>query len=82
MAKSKSGTTSTEKNQHGESNGAGNFQADAARTNGRSHGTDRTINGEYADLVEQAREWIEENQTAAMLSGFGFGVFIGVLLRR
>lgn len=81
MAKSKSGTTSTEKNLHGESNGAGDLHADT-RTNGRSHGTDRTINGEYADLVEQAREWIEENQTAAMLSGFGFGVFIGVLLRR
>ncbi len=78
MAKSKSGTASSEKNLYGESNGAGNLHASESHKNG----TDHTINGEYADLVVQARDWIEENQTAAMLSGFGFGVFIGVLLRR
>lgn len=33
-------------------------------------------------LLEQAEDWIRENQTVAMLGGFGLGVFIGVLLRR
>ncbi len=78
MAKSKSGTASSDHKTYGETNGAGNHHAGSTHRNG----TDRTINGEYADLVDQAREWVEENQTAAMLSGFGFGVFIGVLLRR
>lgn len=33
-------------------------------------------------LLEQAEDWIRDNQTVAMLGGFGLGVFIGVLLRR
>lgn len=51
---------------------------------GRNHTSQSadSIAGEYGELITQARTWIEENQTAAMLGGFGFGVFIGVLLRR
>ena len=77
MAKSKSETTPKDKKAHSESNG------DASTLNGAS-----SLNGTsgqevaYGDLLEQAKSWVEENQTAAMLSGFGFGVFIGVLLRR
>ena len=38
--------------------------------------------GELNKILDQAQEWIKENQTMAMLGGFGLGVFIGVLLRR
>lgn len=40
------------------------------------------MDGELNLLIEQAEDWIKENQTVAMLGGFGLGVFIGVLLRR
>ena len=33
-------------------------------------------------LAETARDWIEHNQTTAMLSAFAVGVFLGVLMRR
>lgn len=33
-------------------------------------------------LAESAREWIEHNQTTAMLTAFAAGVFLGVLMRR
>lgn len=41
-----------------------------------------STDGELNQLFEQAQDWIKENQTTAMLGGFGLGVFIGVLLRR
>ncbi len=47
-----------------------------------NNGTGKSLEKEYDELVEQARSWIEANQTMAMLGGFGLGVFIGVLLRR
>ena len=40
------------------------------------------MDAELNVLIEQAEDWIKENQTMAMLGGFGLGVFIGVLLRR
>lgn len=47
-----------------------------------NNGTDPSLEGEYNELIDHARVWVKENQTMAMLGGFGFGVFIGVLLRR
>ncbi len=76
MAKSNSGTASPENSVYGEANGDGSIHNTASRTNGVSK------TGELDDLLVQAKNWVEENQTTAMLSGFGFGVFIGVLLRR
>ena len=73
MAKSNSGTASKENHVHKETNGEDRDH--------QSSSPDE-IGGEYGELIEQAKIWIEENQTAAMLGGFGFGVFIGVLLRR
>ena len=78
MAKSKSDTTSKENKVHSETNGDGSALNGSSSLNGA--GNDNVP--PYGDIVEQAKEWVEQNQTAAMLSGFGFGVFIGVLLRR
>ena len=75
MPKSQSGAASPENKTYGETNGEGPY-------NGTSRPSSGPNAGEYNDLLEQAKVWVEENQTAAMLSGFGFGVFIGVLLRR
>ena len=75
MPNSKSGTAPPENNTHSVNNGKEQHRGDRAQNNG-------TDAGEYGVLVEQAKVWVEGNQTAAMLSGFGFGVFIGVLLRR
>jgi len=73
MAKSNSGTASKENHVYKKTNGEDrNHQSSSPEA----------IGGEYGELIGQAKTWIEENQTAAMLSGFGFGVFIGVLLRR
>ena len=47
-----------------------------------NNGTSMLLEGEYLDLMNQAKDWIQENQALAMLGGFGFGVFIGVLLRK
>ena len=33
-------------------------------------------------LAETAREWVENNQSTAMLTAFAVGVFLGVLMRR
>ena len=33
-------------------------------------------------LQESAHDWIEHNQSTAMLVAFGVGVFLGVLMRR
>ena len=33
-------------------------------------------------LTETATEWIEQNQTTAILAAFAAGVFLGVLMRR
>ncbi|MFK7846398.1 MAG: hypothetical protein AB8G77_13955 [Rhodothermales bacterium] len=76
MAKSNSGTASPENSVYGEANGEGSFHNTSSRTNGASQ------TAELDDLLAQAKNWVEENQATAMLSGFGFGVFIGVLLRR
>lgn len=34
-----------------------------------------------ADVIASALEWVEKNQTLAMLGAFAVGVFVGVLLR-
>lgn len=47
-----------------------------------NNGATAPLEGEYNELIDQAKGWVKENQTMAMLGGFGFGVFIGVLLRR
>ena len=47
-----------------------------------SNGTHPDAQDDYKELIQQAKSWIDENQTLAMLGGFGLGVFIGVLLRR
>lgn len=74
MAKSKSGATSSERT-YKDTNGEAPY-------NGTDDRPANAVAGEYGEMLEQAKAWVEENQTAAMLSGFGFGVFIGVLLRR
>lgn len=33
------------------------------------------------EAQQTARQWIAENQTLAVLAGFAFGVFIGVMMR-
>lgn len=33
-------------------------------------------------LAEKAQEWVEHNQSTAMLTAFAVGVFVGVLMRR
>ena len=76
MTYSNSTSTKTKSDNHTESHQAGN-QGDS--------GGDQEANqfdGELNIMLEQAEEWIRENQTMAMLGGFGLGVFIGVLLRR
>ena len=78
MAKSKPGTASPENSVQGEKNGEGRPHENAPQTNG----THPSTSAEYGAFLEQAKIWVEGNQTAAMISGFGFGVFIGVLLRR
>ena len=77
MAKSNSGTASQEKSIINDSNGE-------SRRNGApsKNGEAASLEPDYAHLMNQAKAWVEDNQTAAMLGGFGFGVFIGVLLRR
>ncbi len=78
MSNSNSGTTSPD-------SGAVNESGGESRRNGSSEHhseSDLSLDTDYAALVEQAKTWVEDNQTAAMLGGFGFGVFIGVLLRR
>lgn len=47
-----------------------------------ANGSAQTPEAELNQFFDQAQDWIKENQTLAMLGGFGFGVFIGVLLRR
>ena len=47
-----------------------------------NNGAVEALEFDYNELLSQASAWIEENQTLAILGGFGFGVFIGVLLRR
>ncbi len=74
MANSSSGAAASTKKVYSETNGK-EHQGTTSRKNG-------TVTGEYSDMLVQAKQWVEENQAAAMLSGFGFGVFIGVLLRR
>ncbi|HMB94281.1 MAG TPA: hypothetical protein VKP65_25750 [Rhodothermales bacterium] len=38
--------------------------------------------GHDPPLPETAREWVEQNQSTAMLTAFAIGVFLGVLMRR
>ena len=73
MAKSNAETTEKEKAVHHTTNGEHHDQGSQDA---------QGVGGEYGELIAQARHWVEENQATAMLSGFGFGVFIGVLLRR
>ncbi len=73
MAKSSSDTASAENHAYQGINGEGRNHTSQSADN---------VAGEYGEMIAQAKTWIEENQTAAMLGGFGFGVFIGVLLRR
>ena len=75
MPKSKPGDAPVETNTFSENNGK--EQRDGTQPQSKA-----TEAGEYGELIGQAKAWIEDNQTTAMLSGFGFGVFIGVLLRR
>ena len=59
--------------------GTGNSQ----HTHEASSPSEETLlDGELNKILDQAQDWIKENQTVAMLGGFGLGVFIGVLLRR
>ena len=78
MAKSHSDTATSGEKVNGES------KKRDAELNGAlgNNGASESLEAEYAELVTQAKHWIEENQSLAILGGFGFGVFIGVLLRR
>ena len=78
MAKSNSSATTSKEKASSASNGA---DAELNGTLGNNGASD-SFDAEYSELIEQAKTWVEENQTMAMLGGFGFGVFIGVLLRR
>ena len=68
-------TKSPEENHVGTGNSQHNHEGDGFSEQAHSE-------GELNKILDQAQEWIKENQTAAMLGGFGLGVFIGVLLRR
>lgn len=75
MKNSEASTPKVDAPANGEHNGA-------ARSNGQARPHNTNHSAEYNQLIERAKTWVENNQTASMLSGFGFGVFIGVLLRR
>ena len=36
---------------------------------------------DLASAMEAATDWVEKNQTLAMLGAFALGVFVGVLMR-
>ena len=76
MAYSNSTSTKTKSDNHTENHESENL------SDAQSEQDMTQLDGELNELLEQAEEWIKENQTMAMLGGFGLGVFIGVLLRR
>jgi hypothetical protein len=78
MAKSKTSTSTSEDAQKNEAGGDG---LPPQSPNGK-HGINEFLEEEYREIIDQAKSWVEENQTMAMLGGFGLGVFLGVLLRR
>ena len=74
MSHSNSTTSNAEQANHSENRSqshAANGEADFA-----------SLDGDLNIIFDQAQDWIKENQTLAMLGGFGLGVFIGVLMRQ
>ena len=63
MAKSKSDTASQENSTYSDVNGDSRRNGASAHTNGTATGLDP----DYAALMNQAKTWVEDNQTAAML---------------
>ena len=76
MSHSNSTSTKNPRDNHSEDQEAESMDPS---NNGYDSGQDE---GELNLLLEQAEGWIKNNQTTAMIGGFGLGVFIGVLLRR
>ena len=76
MSYSNSTSTKTSSDNHTENHTTGHSNG-----SGSDHEASQ-LDGELNQLLEQAEDWIKDNQTLAMLGGFGLGVFIGVLLRR
>lgn len=48
---------------------------------GPPHAPSLTPPPDPAAMMDAALEWVEQNQTLAMLGAFALGVFVGVMMR-